>query len=69
MVPNDYLKYLSENIASLNPQKQKNLQLVVEDFINDVVDIDELSEAAVVSGLFDLDGFRKDILYKDIFGD
>lgn len=69
MKPTEYLKYLSENIKFITTDKQENLQLVVEDFINDDADIDALSEAAAAAGLFGFTRFHKDIICRDILGE
>jgi len=68
METTDYLNYLSKNIMLISVDKQENLQPIVEDFINDIVDIHALSEAAISVGLFDFNRFRKHVICSDILG-
>ncbi len=62
-----YLKYLENNIATLDEAKQENLQTKIEDFINDLCDIHELSNLVEDNGLFSINVYERSVIINDIF--
>lgn len=62
-----YLKYLEENLETLNEAQKQSLQTGVEDFIGDDINIHDLSGIALECNLLSINVFERKGVIDDIF--